>query len=473
MSGSILTRRTFIQDLATAGVASVATARGLAADRLDHYGGLKAVRFEPSGFFRVEKGDRWWFVTPEGSGFLSFGLNHPNKDYVRQPYNIEHWKKQFGVDNAHGPAFLEAFAAKAFKDIEYFGMNTLGCHALKEDFGKITVPYIQGLFFVRSAYWLVRSPRSFLDVFSDSFKRRCEDVAKRVAAPKRSDPYLMGYTFTNVPILTDLDADSHGEVPWGRFQPAMPTWSRSLRNLGPESAGKDAFVALMRQHYPSIDRFNSVYETNFASFDALRAASDWSPFVKSDNIDDSNDNHAFLLEILDRYYTVACAAVRKFDPNHMIFGDPLNANTPPPDDVIALICRHTDLIAYQCYGGYDEQHPLLDRWSKLTGKPLFHADSSFSVANEHMPAPIGVVCPDQEARARRFLDVATRSFSRPDFLGWNWCGWMDMWSDWKDDRQHTGLQDPFGRYHHPMPETMARFGKQLYEVSRREMASAP
>lgn len=128
--------------------------------------------------------------------------------------------------------------------------------------------------------------------------------------------------------------------------------------------------------------------------------------------------------------------------------------------------RHADLIAYQFYDGYDEQRGILDRWSALTGKPLFHADSCFSVPYEEMPAPIGPECEDQEARAGRFLDFATRAFSRPDFIGWNWCGWMDAWAAWKPERQHSGLQDPFGRYHEPMPETMAGFGSRLYEVGR-------
>ena len=185
--------------------------------------------------------------------------------------------------------------------------------------------------------------------------------------------------------------------------------------------------------------------------------------MRSTDVDDANDNHAFLMKIIERYYTVACETIRKFDPNHLIFGDIINAQTPPPDDIVSLITAYTDVFAYQFYGEYDEQSPILDRWSKLTGKPLFHADSSFSVPYKEMPNPIGKECSDQETRARQFLDFATRAFSRSDFIGWNWCGWMDSWASWKKERQHTGLQDPFGGYNHPMPETMAQFGAQLYK----------
>ena len=34
-------------------------------------------RFEPGSYFRIEQENgRWWFVTPEGRAFLSFGVNH-------------------------------------------------------------------------------------------------------------------------------------------------------------------------------------------------------------------------------------------------------------------------------------------------------------------------------------------------------------------------------------------------------------
>jgi hypothetical protein len=185
-------------------------------ENLDGYGGLKSVQFEASGFFRVEKGERWWFVTPEGNAFLSFGLNHANPDYLSQGYNLEHWKKQFEVEDVSDPQFEKGFVEKVMNDMENFGMNTLGSHAPKDKFGKLEVPYIQSLFFARTAYWLVKSPNNFPDVYSEQFANWCDRKAKQVVLPRKDDPYLMGYIYTNVPILTDLDANAHGEVSWAR-----------------------------------------------------------------------------------------------------------------------------------------------------------------------------------------------------------------------------------------------------------------
>jgi len=430
---------------------------------LDRYGGYKPIQLGASGYFRLEKAERWWFVTPEGSAFLTFGLNHTNPDYLTQDYNREFWKRKFGVEDISDPEFNRKFAAKVMDDLEYFGMNTLGSHSPKQKFPEIKIPYVQSLFFARTAYWLVKGPQSFPDVYGQRFADFCERKARSVAAPLKDDPFLMGYIFTNVPIFTDEDAAAHGEVPWGRSQPDMPTWPRVLRNLGQSSPGKHAFVKLAASRHGSIEAFNRVYKTDFRSFEALQAAEKWSPYIKANGIDDADDNRVFLLEILDQYYTVAVAAVRRHDPNHLIFGDTINANIGAPDEVVSTMARHTDLIAYQYYGEYDSHAELLDRWSALTGKPLFHADAAFTVQREEMPEPIGAVVANDEVRAKRFLDYARKAYARPDFVGWHWCGWVDMWQGWKADRQHPGLQDPMGNYHHPMPETLREFGKRIYE----------
>jgi len=93
-------------------------------------------------------------------------------------------------------------------------------------------------------------------------------------------------------------------------KPNLPTWPRVLRNLGPAAPGKRSFVTLMRDRYPGIGDFNRAYQTAFSSFDQLLESPGWSPMVRSREVGDAKDIHAFLMKILDRYYTVACAAVR-------------------------------------------------------------------------------------------------------------------------------------------------------------------
>ena len=66
----------------------------------DKYGGWTGKSFEATGFFRTEKADRWWLVTPEGHAFLSFGINHFHPGWWKAPYNIETW---MNLLDAHEP----------------------------------------------------------------------------------------------------------------------------------------------------------------------------------------------------------------------------------------------------------------------------------------------------------------------------------------------------------------------------------
>ena len=63
---------------------------------LDKYGGWKGKKFQRSGFFRTEfDGNKWWFVTPEGNGFISLGINHYHQDWWAQQYNKNFWLRKF------------------------------------------------------------------------------------------------------------------------------------------------------------------------------------------------------------------------------------------------------------------------------------------------------------------------------------------------------------------------------------------
>ena len=70
---------------------------------LDQFGGWTGKRFEATGFFRVEKEDRWWLVTPEGNAFLSFGINHLHADLWNQDYNRTAWQQKLGEGYAISP----------------------------------------------------------------------------------------------------------------------------------------------------------------------------------------------------------------------------------------------------------------------------------------------------------------------------------------------------------------------------------
>jgi agarase len=438
--------------------------------RRDEYGGCPDIRFAPTGFYRLEKADRWWLVTPRGNAFLSFGVNHVVPGLLQRRENRDYWAKEYNLRDPDDPdAWLPHFRDKVRTDLHAFGFNTLGCHSDTRHYEPGFAPYVHTLRFVDICHWMTPTEEDFLDVFAESFVRHCDRLAREGALPRRDDPSLVAYSFTDCPVFTDLDAAPRGVMVYGASRIGLPTWPRVLRNLGAEAPGKRAYVECVREIYgDDVRAFNAAYGTDFASFDALRSARRWRLAVDSVNADEIHDNARFLERVVGRYYTVTTRAIRAHDPNHLIFGDKLNGNTGVPDSLIALAGQHVDLLFYQFYATYEDQEAAMDRWSALTGKALLNGDSSYSVPDEMMPCPLGPHSPDQEGRARRSLAFAQRSFSRPDFVGWHHCGWMDSWKTYpgQEERQHSGLQDPYGRYYRPMVETLSRFSAGMYDVAK-------
>ena len=345
-------------------------------------------------------------------------------------------------------------------------MNTLGCHTPTLPFTGLRVPYVHTVRFVDICHWMTPTAEDFLDVYSPAFGARCDRLAAEEAASRRNDAFLLGYTMTDCPIFTRLDAAPRARVTYGKERGGTPTWPDVLRNLGGESPGKRAYVDLMREAYgEDISAFNATYATRFGSFEDLRATAKWASGIDLGNATQLRDHDQFLARIVERYYQVTTEALRRHDPNHLVLGDKLNGNTGVPDELVSIAARHVDVLFYQFYAYYREQEPLLDRWSQLTDKPLLNGDSSYSVPDDRMPDPNGPHCPDQEERARQFTRFARQAFSRPDFVGWHWCGWIDRWQGYHRDARHSGLQDPYGRPYVPMQQAMADLSARMYAIA--------
>jgi hypothetical protein len=458
-----MTRRTFGLTIGAAGA-------GRGSSRLDRFGGWTGIQFEPTGFFRVERRERWWLVTPEGNAYLSLGLNHADPGLMLQSYNRGYWLKAFGAEGPRDERYLTGFRKRVMDDVAAFGFNSFGCHTQAARFWKpVPLPYIASLRCMDINHSNTPRDEDFLDVYAPEFDSHCEKRASEAGlAQLAKDPFLLGYAFTDCPILTELDAAPRQGVVYGAPRAGVSTWPRVLRNLPESSPGKRAYVSLMKARYgDDIGSFNEAYGVAFGSFDALARAAKWRPVASASCAAEARDNEAFLGSILDKYYGVMRAVIRRHDPHHLILGDKLNGNTDTPDFVVAGAAKHTDLVFYQWYGYYGEQKSRLDEWSRIAGKPLFNGDSAYSAPDEHMPRPLGPRAKSQAERAERTTEFARRAFGRPDFVGWSYCGWMDSWRDMpgKEMRQHAGLVDPFGNRHQPMLKALRTCSAEIYEIA--------
>lgn len=141
-------------------------------NQYDRWGGWKGLKFDPTGFFRVQKADRWWLVTPEGNAFLSFGINHLHLGFFMQDYQSTQIAKMLGISSVHNrDEFWPALRNWFFETCEDFGFNTVGVYnnPLDEMINnpKPVLPYIQPIRFVDIPNWKTDIPdENFKDIFS-------------------------------------------------------------------------------------------------------------------------------------------------------------------------------------------------------------------------------------------------------------------------------------------------------------------
>ncbi len=437
----------------------------------DQYGGWTGKKFEATGFFRVEKDERWWLVTPEGNAFLSFGINHLHPHLWKQPYNREAWKKRLGIDNLDSREFTPALKTWFLQTCRQYGFNTVGVHTELSAVNRPqpSLPYMQSIHFVDIPHWQAEIPDSnFLDIFSETFASHCDQMAKEFAAPAKDDPFLLGYAMTDCPLFTEEDCRERPDVIGGARREARIGWPRRLRNLGADAPGKKAYVQIMRDIYRGqISDFNTTYGTQFDSLDALQTAENWRPHTDLSNGNETRDNIEFLQKVVEKYYQTTRDAIRRYDPNHLFVGDKINANTDALDTLLPITSQFTDIVFYQMYARYEVQKPGLDRWYRIADKPLINGDSAFTMITDTMPRPYGPVADNIEQRSEWTDEFFRNAFARPEFIGWHYCGLIDAPNliAQKQDRQHSGLLTGYGEPYPELLKVLQTCTAEMYEVA--------
>lgn len=83
-----------------------------------------------------------------------------------------------------------------------------------------------------------------------------------------------------------------------------------------------------------------------------------------------------LFALATQYYRVTTEAVRRYDRNHLIFGDRYEAGAAIPMEVVRAALPYVDVLSFQHFAPPERIAENLARWHKETGKPVLLADSA-------------------------------------------------------------------------------------------------
>lgn len=417
------------------------------------------IRGKATGFFHAERiGDRWWVIDPQGNAFYIIGTDHVN-------YNV-HWCEKLGYAPYHKNCERiygseEKWADHAVERLMSWGFNSLAANnsPSTRHKGLAHMEFLgMGSSFAGVDYITQRTTwTGFPNVFSPKFERFCDQMAKKQCAPQKDDPWLIGYFIDN-------------ELEW--FGKTGSLFNDTFTRPADHSA-KIALVNLLRTRYrDDVPAFNKTWGMNIAAFDDLlklsQAPKPGSPKAEADVL-------AYVRLVADKYFAVTSAAIRKHDPNHMVFGCRFAGSAP---DVWEIAGKYCDIVSVNCYRTVDLEKGILAdgfesdlaTWHNKTKRPLMLTEWSFPALDAGLPSVHGAGqrVRTQKDRARAFTIFQKLLFSTPFMVGSDYFMWVDepelgISSTFPEDSNY-GLVDVNDKTYELLTQAATKLHARAYDI---------
>lgn len=390
------------------------------------YGGYQTTKVEPTRFFRVEQIDgKWWFVDPDGHLFLSAGCDVMNPESTTPVAGREEFFKElppaqlapqrlfasgaasfftWNLERRFGTEWREAWRTFTFRRMDAWGLNTIGNWSDRGLWDAAKKPYAMPL-----AGW--RTKVSWLglpDVYADEFESNADAAAREQCAPRKNDPFLLGYFLANEPPF-----------------PQKEQQTAAMILAGPDTATQ-------------------------------RALRQWLA-----NGDTPQRRKQFIDEAFDRYIQVTSRAVKKHDPNHLNLGMRSGGR---PTEAELRVSRAFDVYSVNVYD-FQVGAERMRKITELTGKPTLIGEFHFGVPGRGLAASL-VQVKDQRQRGVAYRYYVEQAFAMPGLIGTHWFQWVDQPSTGRFDGENynIGLVDITDRPYEELVEALKTTHARLYDV---------
>lgn len=272
-----------------------------------------------------------------------------------------------------------------------FNAYGYGCsHKLRTN-----LPYLDGRQLVpMSLYRTTDRSFGYVDIFDAKVQATLEQEIRKLCFANRKNSNLIGYCWT------DLGA-------WPLKNTTGKNWVGFIRALPADAPGQ------------------KVYQK----------------FLKTWKGNDSNARELAFLRIIAReYFRVLGTANKKFDPDHLIFGDRFTFQTAIPE-VIEEMLPYVDAIAIQppFRAGFPRKE--FDRVHKLSGKPIIICD--FAIRFKDGDKNVRGWKPEASPKiaGQRYAEYIREAMATPYILGAFWCNPIDSKPGFKKTGIKQGLFD--------------------------------
>lgn len=390
-----------------------------------NYGGYLNTKTKGTGFFRVEQVDgKWWFVDPDGHLFFSTSSTgmragggdarmKGREDYFAALPPADTAPGFFGwnLKRRHGDEVQTKWIDMTVRRLESWGMNTIGNWSDPRLWDAHKKAYVVNL----RGWGMETGYMGMPDVYSDEFPKIVDKAAAEQCAPRKNDPWLLGYFIANEP-------------PW---------------------PGRESLVVDI-----ILDRPPSAIQREAKAF--LAAG------------DTPERRKQFIYRAFDKYLEVINAAIRRHDPNHLNLGLRFGGGVPPAEMLMAS--KTFDVYSMNVYSTFVNPK-VMEEIYRVTGRPIIVGEFHFGVPGRGL-APGLVQVRDQAERGVAYRYYVEQAAAFPAFIGSSWFQWVDQPSTGRMDGENynIGLVDVTDRPYRELIDAMKTTHRRLQSVHAGKVA---
>ena len=279
-----------------------------------------------------------------------------------------HGYRALGINHFHNMTSTDYDAT--VKQIAAWGFNA-GCYQGPRWMWN-RYPYTKGINLVPVCTWKPDSQFAYKDVFDPRFLAELEAEIAKTVRPQSENAMLIGYFWTDIPIWTRKHNGG---------------WIQFFKSLPKESPGAHA----------------------------------WTRWKDANAGADESD---FLTVIARQLYAKGNEFIRKYDKNHLVFGDRYH-EVDIPDAVVQEALPYIDAIAIQPTSR-EFNFEFFDRVYAKYRKPIYIADHVSSFATPDHPVTMGQAAKDPDSYGAYYQRYVTAALSRLYIVGFNKCQYQDI-----------------------------------------------
>ena len=403
--------------------------------RVSGYGGFTDKKLKATGFFRLEKVDgRWWFIDPDGYLFYSTGstgigprsefarikgreyifsdlppaeklavpgaVNQTSRQGTGQNYSFFTWNlyRRFGDD------WYNKWIDFTFRRMDNWGLNTIANWSDENLGNRSRKPYVATL----RGWGIETGLMGMPDVYAPGYAAMVEKAAEQQCAPRKKDPYLLGYFIGNEPPWPNREQELVKEILSGNATPMQAELKKFLESGDTPERRKE-----------------------------------------------------FVYKTYDIFIGTINKAIRKNDPNHLNLG--LRFGGSAPDEIIKS-SKEFDVFSFNSYG-YTVNQNIIKRVTEINGQPMIIGEFHFGVPERGL-APGLAQAINQEERAVAYRYYVENAASNPAIIGTHWFQWIDQPATGRYDGENynIGFVDVTDRPYKELVNATKDIFRRLYDV---------